>query len=303
MIQRFFKLETVIRRAPLGMRFLDLVRGVSVTDGLVVSAWRIGTSGPRQIAFTSPLSGVYGFRTLPGFRPFEVGERPASDWCASPPDVGEPTADELTSLDTLQGLLRAEESPPTGANFIVYVEDRQGRFLPQVMLMCLPKERLVEVPLFSSPARLAPAGLGVVRGELAIQGSQPLKPASWALVAASLDSHTYVGVADARGMFILFVPYASALPPLEGSPPHGSGNIDQLTWPLTISVFYQPSRQQFVPDLDPPDILSILEQGRATVYDRVGVAGPNLVRSIRFGADLVVATVGQSQLFVDPAPP
>jgi hypothetical protein len=303
MMQRFFKLETVIRRAPLGMRFLDLVRGVSVTDGLVVSAWQIGTSGPRQVAFTSPMSGVYGFRTLPGFRPFEVGERPASDWCASPPDVGEPTADELTSLDALQGLLRAEESPPAGANFIVFVEDGQGRFLPQVMLMCLPKERLVEVPLLSSPARLAPAGLGVVHGELAVQGSQPLKPASWALVAASLDSHTYVGVADARGMFILFVPYASALPPLEGSPPHGSGNIDLLTWPLTISVFYQPSRQQFVPDLEPPDTLSILEQGRATVYDRVGVPGSNLVRSIRFGADLVVATVGQSQLLVDPAPP
>ena len=302
-MQRFFKLETVIRRAPLGMRFLDLVRGVSVTDGLVVSAWRIGTSGPRQIAFTSPLSGVYGFRTLPGFRLFEVGERPASDWCASPPDVGEPTADELTSLDTLQGLLRAEESPPAGANFIVYVEDGQGRFLPQLMQMCLPKERLVEVPLFSSPARLAPAGLGVVHGELTIRGSQPLKSASWALVAVSLDSHTYVGVADARGMFILFVPYASALPPLEGSPPHGSGNIDQLAWPLTISVFYQPSSQQFVPDLEPPDTLSILEQRRATVYDGVGVPGSNLVRSIRFGADLVVATVGQSQLLVDAAPP
>ncbi len=31
-MQRFFNLEKVIGRAPLGIRFLDLVRGVSVND-------------------------------------------------------------------------------------------------------------------------------------------------------------------------------------------------------------------------------------------------------------------------------
>src|SRR5207245_4664288 len=121
-------------KAPLGMRFLDLVRGANVNDGLVVTAWRVGTSGPQQIALRSPLSGIYGFRNLPGLRRFETGERPASDWCSSPPDLGERTADELTDMSVLRGLLSADESPPAVANFIVYIEDRMQRFLPQVLL-------------------------------------------------------------------------------------------------------------------------------------------------------------------------
>jgi hypothetical protein len=299
-MQRFVQFETVICKAPLGMRFLDLVSGTNVTDGLVVKAWQVGTSGPQQVALRSPLSGIYGFRNLPGLHRFETGEQPASDWCSSPPDVGEPTADELADISILRGLLSADESPPVGTNFIVYIEDRMQRFLPQVLLMCLPKERLVEVPLFSSPARLAPAGLGVVRGQLAIH--QKSGPASWALVIATLDSHSYVAVADARGMFTIFVPYASALPPLEGSPPHGGGSIDQLTWPVVVQVFYQPSEQQFVPNLVPPDTLSIMQQARANVYDQMGTPVAELTRAIRFGGDLVVATLGQSELLVDPVP-
>lgn len=299
---RFAKLETVLRRAPLGMRFLDLVRGVTVTDGLAVNVWHIGTLGPKQRASVSPLSGVYGFRMLPGLRRFEVGERPATDWCASPPDLGEPTADELTSLGTLQGFFQAEDSPPAGANFIVSLEDLLGRFLPQMLLMCLPKEHLLEVPLFSAPNRLAPAGLAVVRGQLALAHTTPPQPASWAMVTASLDGHSYVGIADARGMFVLFIPYASALPPLTGSPPHGSGNIDQLTWSLTLAVFYQPTRQRFVPQLALPDTLSLLEQGQAQVYDQLEAASSSLVRFLHFGGDLVITTVGQSQLLLDPAP-
>lgn len=303
---RFFKLETVTRRAPLGLRFLDLVRGVTVNDGLMVRAWPAGTTEPKLIALRSPLSGAYGFRTLPGLRRFEMAERPASDWCGSPPvgspPVGLPTAEELTNLTTLRDLLIADESPPR-ANFIVSVEDRWERFLPQTIEICLPKERLIEVPLFSSPARLAPAGLGVVRGQVVMR--QDASPAAWALITASPDNNTtnYVAITDARGMFAVFVPYASALPPLVGSPPHGSGTIDQLTWQLTIRVFYQPSKQRFVPDLASPDILSILEQGGAEVYDQLGTHSSTLVRPLRFGVDLVVATIHQSQLLVDPAPP
>ncbi|MFL5626851.1 MAG: hypothetical protein ACJ788_14805 [Ktedonobacteraceae bacterium] len=308
MMQRFFQLETVIRRAPLGLRFLDLVRGVTVNDGLVVMAWALGTRAgarPAPTALRSPLSGVYGFRSLPGLRRFEMAERPASDWCGSPPQGSppEPTAVELTDLDTLRGLYLATEESPPRANFIISVEDRMERFLPQTLLMCLPKERLIEVPLLSSPARLAPAGLGVVRGEVIRQ--QDAQPAAWALVTVSPDNGVtdYVAITDARGMFTLFVPYANPLPSLQGSPPHGSGTLDQLTWPLTIRVFYQPSRQRFVPGLDPPDMLSILEQAVAEIYDQIGVHSSTLMRPLRFGVDVVITTVYQSQLLLDPAPP
>ncbi len=308
-MQRFFQLEKVIGRAPLGIRFLDLVRGVSVNDGLVVMAWSPGSTAAtasRLTAIRSPLSGIYGFHTLPGLRRFEVGEAPASLWCGSPPAGSPPesTAEELSDLGTLRGLAIAnEDESPLSVNFIVYVEDRQERFLPQTLMMCLPKEHLVEVPLFSGPARLAPAGLGAVRGQV-IRRSDG-EPAAWALVTASPDNDVtdYVAITDARGMFTLFVPYASALPPLQGSPPHGSSTLDQLTWPLTVRVFYQPSRQRFVPGLDPPDIRSILEQAGAQVYDQLGSSGLSLIRPLRFGEDLVIATIYSSQLLIDPAPP
>jgi hypothetical protein len=218
----------------------------------------------------------------------------------------------LTSLNSLQALLSSDENAVRG-NFSVYVSDQMERFLPQLLLMCLPKEYLVEVPLFSSPARPAPVGYGAVRGEVVVQGTllsppsppPPPQPAGWALVTVSPDDGvtTYVAVADARGMFTLYLPYASALPPLQGSPPRGSGTIDQLTWRLTIQVFYQPSTLVFLASIPVPDTLSILDQAQATVYDQDNAPGSVLYRSISFGGDVVVATGGHSQLLVDPAPP
>ena len=296
-MQQFFALEQVTRRAPLGMRFLDIVRGVNLTDGLLVTAWPVGAGmmTARQAAYRSPLSGIYGFRSLPGLESFERGQRPATDWCASPPDVGQPTVSDLASLGTLQTLINADEGV-SAANFIVYVQDSMERFLPQVLLMCLPKEKLIEVPLFSAPSRIGPAGFGAVRGEVWVL--QDSLPASWAMITASLDAvTTYVTIADARGMFTLFVPYASALPALTGSPPHGSGTIDQLTWALTIQVFHQVLPD--VPGAGLPDIRSILGQTQAKIYDSsLTTSVASLTRSIRFGQDVVVATSGQSRVYI-----
>jgi hypothetical protein len=311
---QFVALETVTWRGPLGIRFLDLARGVPVSDGLEVRTWQLdgarvpSGAGPGQIAQQSPLSGIYGFRALPGLRLFETGERPSSDWCASPPLTSPPTADELLDLGTLRTLAQTDAGGP-GANFVVTVADRFGRFLPQLLLLCLPKDRLIEVPLFSSPARPAPSGLGAVRGEVWDAGAG--SPAGWALVTASADGVvTYATVADARGMFVLFLPYASALPALQGSPPHGSGAIDQLTWLLTIQVYYEPGNQRSLDGIPPsgapaglpPDTRSLLQQGAAAVFDQPGVSGPSVARLIRFGDDLVVSTIGGPRLLVNPAP-
>ena len=65
-MQRFFQLERVIRRAPLGMRFVDIIRDVTVSDSLLVQAWQKSTSGPKQTALVSPISGVHGFRSQCG---------------------------------------------------------------------------------------------------------------------------------------------------------------------------------------------------------------------------------------------
>ena len=97
------------------------------------------------------------------------------------------------------------------------------------------------------------------------------------------------------------MPYASALPPLAGTPPQGSGTIDQLSWDVQLQVFYQPGRQHVVPSVVQPDLLSLLQQGRATVYDVVDKPLSAINGVIHFGGDLIVQTEGQSQVFVDPA--
>jgi hypothetical protein len=314
-MDRLLRLETIIRRAPLGIRLLDLARGTPVTDGMVVTAQRVGALQKSYLAERSPLSGIYGYRSLPGLRPFEVGEQLAVNWCSSPPDLGLPTAEDLLNPDMLHHLVGVDTGG-SAPNFVVSIEDRLERFLPQTLLMCLPKERLLEVPLFSAPARPTPTGLAVIRGELWDRMAD--RAAGWAMVRASADGvMIYTAIADARGMFTLFMPYASALPPLIGSPPHGLFAIDQLTWPLTVSVFYQPSRQRRVaslPPAAPPDTRSILEQSAAAVYEAFNnsvpdVSGPAVIRPLRFGQELIVTTHGRdtldrphARLIVDPAP-
>ncbi|KAB8141596.1 hypothetical protein F8S13_17790 [Chloroflexia bacterium SDU3-3] len=296
---RFLPLEALSRRAPLGLRCLDLARGLNVTDGLMVAAYPLGGPALRRVAQRSPMSGIYGFRALPGLRSYEQGQAPASDWCADPGDGGTPSGEALHDLPPLLALVEAN-STPVSANFAVEISDTLGRFLPQVMQMCLPKEHLVEVPLFSAPARPPPPGSGVVRGEIydPVAGG----PASWAIVSVSPEpGTTYVGMADARGMFAVSLPYASALPSLGGT------SIDQLAWDLAIGVRYQPSVQRSVagsPADGPPDMRSILEQATAGIRDSApdAAAVASITRPIRFGSDLRAATGSAARLLIEPAP-
>lgn len=301
-MQRFFLLERVIRRAPLGMRFVDIIRDVTVSDSLLVQAWQKGTNGPKQAALVSPISGVHGFRSLPGLARYEVGERPASDWCA-PADNAQPP-DDWASSGALYGWVNAAEGAAK-ANFIVRVQDLQGRFLPEMLFLCLPRESLLEVPLFSSPAREPLAGFGVIRGQLVRHdGAQAGQPAGWARITAILGDHTYEGIADARGMFVVFVPYARFPALQNGGAGPGGEYVARLTWDVTIQVSYQPSQLIFVPGVEPPDMRSIIEQGRAKVYQQAGQASDELSTQLPFGRDLVVTTEGQqSLLFIDPALP
>jgi hypothetical protein len=204
-----------------------------------------------------------------------VGDQEAAAFCSSPPEGGVP-------------------------NFVVSVEDEQERFLPQTLLLCLPKEKLLEVPLFSAPARAGWPGMGVVRGE--VWDNSGDRPAGWAFVAASSGpGSTYTAVADERGMFVLFLPYAGSLPALVGSPPHGEAGVDQVSWPLTLEVFYQPGKLDRQAGLRAPETRSILQQARAQVLDSLAVQGSSITRRIYLGSELVAATTGKPRLLVVPA--
>ncbi len=315
-MQSFKRLETVIRRAPLAMRFVDIIRDVTVNDSLIVQAWQKDATGgasgqaasrlpsSKQTALVSPLSGVYGFRSLPGLARYENGEGQASDWCGSPADGSSP--DDWASSGALYGWANAAENAAK-ANFIITVDDTHGRFLPVMLFLCLPREHLLEVPLISSPARSPLAGFGVIRGQLAKHDSpqldQPL-PAGWATVTALLGNRVYESVADARGIFVIFVPYARFPALQNGASQQGGDYIAQLTWDVTIQVNYQPSQLTFVSGVEQPDMRSIISQGTAGVYQQADHPASELYAQLPFGRDLVVTTEGQkSVLFVEPALP
>ena len=113
-------------------------------------------------------------------------------------------------------------------------------------------------------------------------------------------------VADERGMFALFVPYAAALPALTGNPPSTTAPIGALQWNVTIRTFYEPLLLRRVAGSNVPDTYTVLEQSQGTIYNILHEGGeelpnPRLVKSIRFGVDLVVATQNSPRLLIDPA--
>jgi hypothetical protein len=243
------------------------------------------------------LSGVYNFRTLSGLQYFDAGKGlvPA----VSPSTSQGLSMQDVDDMEKLRSLLQAYAGSATSNDLIISVEDLLGRFLPQVLLVSLPRKQLITVPLFPRPARTPSAGLGIVRGELALHNTQPVQPACWALITATLGTHTYAGVADARGMFTLLVSYSGALPSSTGS---SLNMTEPLSWPLAISICCQPNKQRSISELEPPYLLSIMEQGGANIYDGESVPGPTITRTLKFGEDLILKTNPlQSQLFIDPA--
>ncbi|GHO87632.1 hypothetical protein [Dictyobacter formicarum] len=295
-MQYLLPLNTVSGGSALGLRFLDTVHGVSVNDGLVVTARRSGTDNPRQMASSSPLSGIYSFHTLSRLiQNIDTGqgsvpaEPPSTSQGLAIPDVG--------NIEQLRSLLQTYADPATGSNLIISVEDQSGRFLPQVILVSLPRPQLMVIPLFSNPARTPSAALGIVRGELVLHNTQ--QSGKWALITVTLGTHTFAGVADARGMFTLFVSYSGALPPSVGA---SQNTTEPLSWPVTINIYCEPDKQTPVSQLEPPDLLSIIKQGSANIYDGANPPSSTITRTMKFGEDLILKTDPlQPQLFIDPA--
>lgn len=300
MAQKFVLLEKVIRRAPLGMRFRDVLRGgeMRVNDGLLVMAWpKDNAQAVYQVekgiqAARSPMSGNYGYHELPGLYAYQVGK----------------------------------DDNPDPLDFVVYVEDRYQRFLPQVLLLALPRERPLDVQLYSSPTRPRPAGLGLMYGQL----WHPLTdtPAAWAVIQATWDAeHVYQAIADERGMFNLFFTYPP--PPQQDNGSLDKLKLDALEWPFTIEVFFQPDAPQIEiigppPDMKTtrlPDMKTILNQyddqntKRIRVFDTFNTSKFQLSRVVHYETDLLLQTDGitvenvgedeykrlRSRLLVDPA--
>jgi hypothetical protein len=249
-------LEAIFYRAPLGLQFADSATGVPVADGLVVTAWPAGDPGSARQAAQSPLSAILGFARLPGLARYEearTGDPATFSWPAAGP----------------------------GAAFEVRVTDPVGRYLPELLAVTVPAATLVTPALYSAPARPAPAGFATISGE--VHSAATGSPAAWAVVQVDADSASYTTLADQNGRYLVYLPYPEALPPLGGSP-------GPLTWPLTISVGYQPTAQHLLADAttaDPPELGSLLGQAPATI-SAGGATQPSLAATLTFGTALLV---------------
>ena len=230
-------LETLGYRAPLALHCVDAASGADVGDGLVATAWPQGDPASARTARRSLVSTLLGFGLLPGLRAQELARAAgaaAPGWPAAAPRP-----------------------------FVVTVSDTLRRYLPEAMTVDAPVDTPVEVTLYSAPARPRPPGWATVYGEVHAGPG----PAGWALVSVSDGTASYQAVSDQAGRFLVYLPYPEALPSLAGSPPAGGG-IGLVSWPVTVTVNYQPGTLAWPASPapgGPPDIASVRAQHPAQV--------------------------------------
>lgn len=278
MLANLTPLEIVTYRAALALQFADAVTGQRVTDGLMVRAWAFDPADPQLVhrvdeAEKSPNSGVYGFRSLPGLKRYQIGE-----------------------------------AVPAGSlTFLVTIEDRYGRYLPQSRQydLPLPVPAVELISLFSSPDRPTPTGYGAIRAQLlrttAPAGVPPevtvIQPAAWARVAVSVPAdnpgdppNLFYGLADGRGAALVLVPY-----PLIAS----NVLLNEAEWTVTVGVEHETAVIQtdydllhiLLPELDealtPPFQDTLESQGAAVLFGTVIVVN---------AADQIYTVVGPANI-------
>lgn len=288
MVGEFETLEQVTIVAPLGIRFWDVALGVSVDDGLTVTAWPQGMPDMATRAFQTP-SGIYAFRNLPGLHAVEY------------PLAGGP-----------------DSSPPAARRFTVEVVDTRGRFLPAAFGVDLPFRGIFPrgftgggppgFYLFSAPTRPPTASLAVIRAQL-MDGVNPgaQKAAAYAVMEVAVPgAGPCIGVADERGCLAVLFPYptfgASAQGASPGPSPRG---ISQQRWEVAIGVRYAPAALTSLQGSSVPDLRSILNQSPGLIWTTLAVpAGQPVDRmsaELVFGQALVLRTDQRSALTIGPA--
>ena len=282
-------LEEVSRVAPAGIRFWDVAAG-QIANDLIVSVYPAGAPELRRPGLQGK-TGVYSFRNLPGLGAIEMGPGDDDYWLAN------------------EGVAR----------FTLEVSDPAGRYLPWQWNIRLPHKGLLSIasspaglqltpdatwlPVFSAAARPFDSALAVVRAELqdvTVAVSPPADPvtASWALMEVRAgSSNSAFGVADARGIVAVPIPYPAPPSVGLGSPLTGSTlPLGQQTWPVQIRVYYgAPAVSRF------PDIVQLLNQPAAFAWKDQGFAQELTSDVLRFGRDLILHTENSSALFITVA--
>jgi len=266
-------LERLAIITPLGIRFWDAALDRPVEDGLLVTAWPPTKPGALTQASLT-MSGVYAFHGLPGLRSFEY------------PAVDGP-----------------QLSPPSAQRFVVAVEDRLGRFVPVVFQVDLPYLGIFPTEsggspggrppgffLFASAGRPVTSGLAVVRAQLVDAAGLPAAHA--VLEVDDSTGQRWFGLADARGVVALLLPYPAFPFESDGSSPRSPSEAREPPhWGLTVRARYRPASQQVPPGARRPDLASLFAQPLANILAAFDL-GPtsSLPANLIFGRELVLRT-------------
>ena len=250
--------------APLGLRFHDAITGETVGEGLSVLAYPANRRNATRSLFPNR-RGIYVLHDAPGMRDLQSGAGDDDYWNNLPPRK----------------------------DFVIEVSDDQGRFIPFKFTAALPARGIYEwngsnttsppsaprgIPLYSSPARTAPAGIAIVRADLwdPTRGSNGGEAAFAVLELFDNDRFVARGVADQKGRVVVMFPYpapktfAPSSPPSSpvGSPPAANGPAltDQI-WPFRVRALYATESPPQTSAVDSaPDLRSVLLQPEATLW-------------------------------------
>lgn len=278
-------LDRFSRIAPLGLRLRDVATGRIVNDDLVVTA---GATGEWPTGLIRNGRGVWIASRLPALRDADLD-----------PDAG---------------------SVPT-RRYALAIDDPRGDFLPLRLEVTLPRRGLFTwdgwsglpsaplaplrdapggnpcpdaLPLFSSPARAAPAGHAAIRGQL--QRADTGGPAAWTLVAAAQGGQVRgLGLSDAEGRFAVFLPWpewpranlpALSPPSPPGSPPAPSPA--EPSWTVTVTAYSSLLSPLRVPSL--PEALGQLASPRELFASTQSPSEPLAPQQLQFGRPLILRT-------------
>jgi hypothetical protein len=275
---------------PLGIRFWDPALDVAVDDGLTVTAFPEGSRRQSRTAFRTA-GGVYAFRNLPGLHDYE---NPIDD------------SDAPGSL-------------PIQRRFLIEVNDREGRFQPACFFVDAPVRgifpsqvvtSLGAAPpgfyLFSASTRAATPVLGTVRAELRERlDATGDRPASYALLEIAAPSASYLGMADARGVVSVILPY-----PVFTAAPGGPSSLipsfigTEQSWAISVRVAYQPSALSVPPEASLPELRTVLSQAPGVIWTRrtvpPGMGVSSFDATLVFGQEMVLRSEQESVLLIGP---
>jgi hypothetical protein len=267
--------EVITRVTPLGLRFVDEATGETVRDALNVT-YEGATGRARAIPTPGDVFAVYD---VPGLRPAEQGAGDEDYW----------------------------DAPPAGRTIRIEVDDAAGRFQPcsfsasvptrgVLTLPCTERSPAVphapSIPLLSTPARVGPVGMAVVRAQLQRPDGAPAAYAVLDVRATPLGPIAR-SLADTRGRVQALLAYPA---PPDGLGP-GPRALTAASWDIDVTVRYGAGSVT-----GPyPDLCGMLGQPQVPML--VSNAVPPVSVStwpLAYGRDAVLQTAGESVLIVLP---